>query len=369
MKLLEVSESESEYAASAYGYDTGSESDKSTRSHSSTSSMKISKKQFKPSSKKRIQLTFQNLSVKSVAKRKNFLCCEYGPVTPQKIILDNVSGTVLPEQFVAILGTSGNKSYSKDILGSGKTTFLNFLSGRTVGLGNSLTMSGKVLLNGKDRDRMPGSEALTCYVQQDDILFQTMTVRECLMFAAFLKLKGTMEEKAERVDEIIKDLRLHKCQNTKIGGSLFKGISGGERKRTNIGVELVTDPQLIFLDEPTTGLDSHTAASVMETLRALARSGRTVVSSIHQPSSEIFDNFDRLLLIAQGKIVYFNEAHLSVDYFTSIGYTVPDLCNPADHYMTMISAENPNETEIDGRQKTEAECLRDYSKKIAYLCD
>ena len=72
-----------------------------------------------------------------------------------------------------------------------------------------------------------------------------------------------------------------KCQNTKIGGALVKGVSGGERKRASIGVELITDPQLIFLDEPTTGLDSFTAASVMETLRALAASGRTVISTIH----------------------------------------------------------------------------------------
>ena len=137
---------------------------------------------------------------------------------------------------------------------------MNFLSGRIVGLGSSLKMTGRVTINGKDRDKMPGSEALSCYVQQDDILFQTMTVRECLIFAAQLKLKGTNDEKMDRVDEVIKDLRLTKCQNTRIGGSLFKGISGGERKRTNIGVELITDPQLIFLDEPTTGLDSFTAA-------------------------------------------------------------------------------------------------------------
>jgi ABC-type multidrug transport system ATPase subunit len=77
-----------------------------------------------------------------------------------------------------------------------------------------------------------------------------------------------------------------------------KGVSGGERKRTAIGVELITDPQLIFLDEPTTGLDSFTAASVMVTLRALAASGRTVISTIHQPNTEIFDNFDRLMLVA-----------------------------------------------------------------------
>jgi len=108
-----------------------------------------------------------------------------------------------------------------------------------------------------------------------------MTVRECLGFAAKLKLQGTLEEKLERVDEIIKDLRLTKCQNTKIGGSLVKGVSGGERKRTAIGVELITDPQLIILDEPTTGLDSFTALQVMETLRGLAASGRTVISTIH----------------------------------------------------------------------------------------
>lgn len=84
-----------------------------------------------------------------------------------------------------------------------------------------------------------------------------------------------------RVDEIVKELRLNKCQNTKIGGPLVKGVSGGERKRTSIGVELITDPNLIFLDEPTTGLDSFTATSVVETLRELALSGRTVVSTIH----------------------------------------------------------------------------------------
>lgn len=108
-----------------------------------------------------------------------------------------------------------------------------------------------------------------------------MTVRECLEFAAKLKLHGTHDEKINRVEEIVKELRLNKCQNTKIGGPLIKGVSGGERKRTSIGVELITDPQLIFLDEPTTGLDSFTATSVMETLRDLALTGRTVISTIH----------------------------------------------------------------------------------------
>jgi ATP-binding cassette, subfamily G (WHITE), eye pigment precursor transporter len=164
--------------------------------------MKVSKKQFKPSSKKRIQLTFVNMNVKILSKQKSCLCCSYGPRSESKIILDNVSGTIYPGQFVAILGSSG----------SGKTTFLNYLSGRTTGLSDAMKMTGKITINGKDRERMPGAEALSCYVQQDDVLFQTLTVRECLTFAAQLKMIGSSyEEKVERVDEIIKDLRLHKC--------------------------------------------------------------------------------------------------------------------------------------------------------------
>ena len=148
-----------------------------------------------------------------------------------------------------------------------------------------------------------------------------MTVRECLEFAAKLKLPGTTADKISRVNELIIELKLNKCQYTRIGGPLIKGVSGGERKRTSIGVELITDPSLIFLDEPTTGLDSFTATSVMETLGDLAkRDGRTVISTIHQPNSDIFEMFDRLMLLAKGKIIYFNEARLAVNYFGSIGF-------------------------------------------------
>lgn len=100
---------------------------------------------------------------------------------------------------------------------------------------------------------------------------------------------------------------------------MFKGVSGGERKRTSIGMELITDPSLIFLDEPTTGLDSFTANSVIQTLKDLALSGRTIITTIHQPNSDIFDKFDRLMMLAKGKIVYFNEAKLAVDYFSGLG--------------------------------------------------
>jgi ABC-type multidrug transport system ATPase subunit len=100
------------------------------------------------------------------------------------------------------------------------------------------------------------------------------------------------------VEKIIEKLRLWKCANTKIGGALIKGVSGGERKRTSIGVELITNPYMIFLDEPTTGLDSFTASVLVDIFRELANEGKTIICTIHQPTSEMFQNFDKLMLLA-----------------------------------------------------------------------
>lgn len=144
----------------------------------------------------------------------------------------------------------------------------------------------------------------------------------------------------KRVNDIITELRLQKCSNTKIGGALIKGVSGGERKRAAIGVELITDPMLIFLDEPTTGLDSYIAINVVETMKELALSGRTVISTINQPSSEIFETLDKLMLMSLGRIIYFNEAKYAVDYFTNINYPCPEMTNPADYFMTIMSRDS-----------------------------
>ena len=192
-----------------------------------------------------------------------------------------------------------------------------------------------------------------------------MTVRECLEFAAKLKLPGTLEEKLKRVDDILEELRLTKCQNTKIGGPLIKGVSGGERKRTSIGVELITDPNLIFLDEPTTGLDSFTATSVMETLKDLSKRGRTIIQTIHQPNSDIFEMMDRLMLLAKGKVIYFNEARLAVDYFAGINYKCPELSNPSDYFMSIMSIETIEQEEMDGAGPARSQTLQDvYQKRI-----
>ena len=214
---------------------------------------------------------------------------------------------------------------------------------------------------------MKNFSALSAYVQQDDILFQTMSVRECLTFAARLKLTGTEDEKITRVDELIVTLKLKKCENTRIGGPLVKGVSGGERKRTSIGVELITDPSLVFLDEPTTGLDSFTATSVMETLGDLARYGnRTVVSTIHQPNSDIFEMFDRLLLLARGKIIFLNRADLSVEYFGALDYQCPELSNPCDFFMSMMSKESIEFESAEG-EVSPAQIEEEYCKLITFF--
>lgn len=174
------------------------------------------------------------------------------------------------------------------------------------------------------------------FVQQQDILMQTMTVYECLLFAAKMKLPPNVN-KEKRVEILITDLKLTHCRNTMIGGQFVRGISGGEKKRASIGVEIITDPSLVFLDEPTTGLDSYTATNIIEIISELAQSGRTAVCTIHQPNSDIFAFFDKLMLIANGKTIYFNESKKAKEYFASLGQVCPPLSNPADFYIDMLS--------------------------------
>ena len=171
----------------------------------------------------------------------------------------------------------------------------------------------------------------------------------------------------ERVDLILEGLKLEKAANTKIGGSLVKGVSGGERKRTSIGIELITDPNMIFLDEPTTGLDSFTASTIVHVLHDLASTGRTVMWTIHQPNSDTFESFDQLMLLAAGRIIFQNSARVATKHFKSIGYPCPPFTNPADHFMFIMSIEayddlDNKDQEVVKKNKTMIE--EDYQGKI-----
>ncbi|XP_055956929.1 ATP-binding cassette sub-family G member 8 [Patella vulgata] len=241
-----------------------------------------------------------------------------------KVILNNVSFTVNSGQMLAIMGCSG----------SGKTSLLDVLACRNMGG----EVRGDIELNGVKHTRGM-IETYSAYVRQDDRLLQHLTVKETLMFVAQLKLPTRLStrEVQNKVDGVIAELGLSHVANTRVGGVDIRGISGGERRRVSIGVQLLLDPSILFLDEPTSGLDAFTANHMVQTLANLARNKRTVLLSIHQPRTDIFELFDLVLVLSAGKTVYFGEAKLMVDYFTTLGFPCPELTNPSDFYLDLAT--------------------------------
>lgn len=151
------------------------------------------------------------------------------------------------------------------------------------------------------------------YVTQENILLGTLTVRETITYSAHLRLPSTLtkEEITAIVQGTIMEMGLQDCADRQIGNWHLRGISGGEKKRLSIALEILTRPQLLFLDEPTSGLDSASAFFVVKILKNIAHNGRTVISAIHQPSSEVFALFDDLYLLSGGETVYFGEAKMA----------------------------------------------------------
>lgn len=244
--------------------------------------------------------------------------------TTYKQILQDVSGIAKPGQTLAILGSTG----------AGKSTLLDILAGRE----KRGDLEGQILVNGKRLER-EAFNRISGYVTQDDCLMGTQTVRETLTFYANMKLPSsyTAEQKREKVEQVIVELGLTRVADSLIGTQFMRGISGGEKKRVSIGCELITNPSLLFCDEPTTGLDAYNAMNVMENLTNLAcRKGYTVVCTIHQPRSTIFELFDQLMILSQGQVVYFGPAKEAVGYFTNLGYACRPFVNPADYFMDVV---------------------------------
>uniref|UniRef100_A0AAX7VBS2 ABC transporter domain-containing protein n=1 Tax=Astatotilapia calliptera TaxID=8154 RepID=A0AAX7VBS2_ASTCA len=229
--------------------------------------------------------------------------------------------------------------------GSGKTSLLDVLAGRKNPAG---LRQGNVLVNGKvvTSDLRLSS----AYVVQDDILMGTLSVRENLLFSANLRLNPkdhSTADKHQQVNTIIEDLGLTDCADTKIGTEFLRGVSGGERKRCSIGMELITSPSLLFLDEPTTGLDSNTANCIIGLLHKLSRRGKTVIFSIHQPRYSIFKQFDHLTLMHKGEVVYAGAADHALMYFTDLGYQIEPFNNPADFFMDITNGETKSTVQWD----------------------
>ena len=203
------------------------------------------------------------------------------------------------------------------------------------------------------------------YVMQDDILFESFTAKEAVTFAARLKLNCSGEMQDHKVEQLLKQLSLERCQDTVIGNTSRKTISGGERKRCSIGVELIADPSVILLDEPTSGLDSFMAKQICKLMQNLAHEqGKTVIATIHQPSSEAFSYFDRLLLMSDGNIVFQGLANQSPAYFKSIGFALGKFANPADSFMKVLSVNYPKLKADEEKLET---LVRSYNLELSKL--
>ncbi|GIY38002.1 protein white [Caerostris extrusa] len=234
--------------------------------------------------------------------------------------------------------------------GAGKTTLLNVLTNRNLRL---LRVDGEVLVNGQNFGESIARHS--AYVQQDDLFVGTLTVREHLIFQAMLRMDKhlTYEERMKRVGEVILEMGLTKCANTVIGvAGRVKGISGGEAKRLAFAAEVLTKPALMFCDEPTSGLDSFMSQSIVSALRDMAEGGRTIVCTIHQPSSEVFELFDHLLLMAEGRVAFRGRSTKALDFFKRAGLQCPINYNPADFYIQNLAIVPGKEKE--SREKVSA---------------
>nr|WHB18096.1 ATP-binding cassette sub-family G [Dioryctria abietella] len=237
-----------------------------------------------------------------------------------KLILRGITGEFRSGQLTAILGPSG----------AGKSTLLNILAGyRVTGAG------GHILTNGEPRN-LKQFRKLSRYIMQEDLLQPFITVQEAMMIAADLKLGAGMsnQKKTVVVEEIIQLLRLGKAVNT-----ATERLSGGERKRLSIALELLNNPPVVFLDEPTTGLDDVASSTCVSLLKRVARGGRTVVCSLHTPSARLFAEFDHVYVVADGRCAYQGTSAGVVPFLTELQLPCPTTYNPADFIIEVSSGE------------------------------
>lgn len=215
-------------------------------------------------------------------------------------------------------------------------------------------------MNGKARNDAQ-FRSISAYVMQDDYMYANLTVFETLLLSAHFFLPSTTsnDEKIAHVRAIIAELGLVKSTDTIIGSAIKRGVSGGERRRASIAVQLMTDPAVLFLDEPTSGLDAFQSQTVMEVMKNLAQEGnRLVIAVIHQPRSSIFEMFDKILILSQGRTMFCGKATDAVNYFEVCGYKCPDDFNPSDFLLDLLSTDSRS-----------VEALAETSQRVKILGD
>lgn len=282
-------------------------------------------------------MTFRNVEYSvSLPKNANVdpaTITSSGPHAGQLRLLKDISGVFRPHVLTALMGASG----------AGKTTLMDVLAGRKTGG----VITGDIRVNGHPKEDKTFAH-VSGYVEQTDVHLPQSSVREALEFSAALRLPTTVDAstRGRFVSEILELVELDRIQGAYVGVPGVSGLSVEQRKRLTLAVELVANPSIIFMDEPTSGLDARAASIVMTAIRNTVNSGRTVTCTIHQPSVDIFESFDELLLLKPGgRTVYFGPlgdgAERLIDYLQGLPGIEPikPRYNPANWMLESLGKE------------------------------